>query len=60
MTRDNLPHTQNEQTQPRRLMQQIPSANVVMNTNKEVDIVPSENNQKAFDADKAETFSEKL
>jgi hypothetical protein len=60
MTRDNLPHTQNEQTQPRRLMQQIPSANVVMNTNKEVDIVSSENNQKAFDADKAKTFSEKL
>jgi hypothetical protein len=41
-------------------MQQIPSANVLMNTNKEVDLVPSENNQKVFDADKAEAFSEKL
>jgi hypothetical protein len=31
-----------------------------MDTNKEVNLVTSENNQKAFDADKAEAFSEKL
>jgi len=31
-----------------------------MNTNKEVDLMPSENTQKAFDSDKAEKFSEKL
>jgi hypothetical protein len=38
----------------------MPSTNVLMNINKEVDLMPSENTQKAFDADKAETFSEKL
>jgi len=32
----------------------------LMNTNMEVDIMSSENNQTAFDADKAEAFSEKL
>ncbi len=32
----------------------------LMDTNKEVNLVTSENNQKAFDADKAEAFSEKL
>jgi hypothetical protein len=31
-----------------------------MNTNKEVELMPSENNQTAYDADKAESFSEKL
>jgi ubiquinone/menaquinone biosynthesis C-methylase UbiE len=32
----------------------------LMDTNKEVELMPLENNQKAFDADKAESFSEKL
>ena len=31
-----------------------------MDTNKEVNFMTSENSQKAFDADKAEAFSEKL
>jgi ubiquinone/menaquinone biosynthesis C-methylase UbiE len=32
----------------------------LMDANKEVELMPLENNQKAFDADKAEAFSEKL
>ena len=32
----------------------------LMDTNQEVNLVTPENNQKAFDADKAEAFSEKL
>jgi hypothetical protein len=60
MSWDELPEIQSRPDPTTKLKQLITIHKCLMETNKEVNLMTSEDNQKALDAEKAEAFSEKL